>query len=113
MPCYGEMLTLLSCFKARGASRGSSCTRSVLSVALACACCSALGAAPRRLARPRARADVRTRASAGAQKGNFDDAKCAGEVRALNECMALQAKKPKEMNTVNYHLNRLSSAAKR
>lgn len=46
-----------------------------------------------------------------AQKGNFDDAKCVTEIRALNECMALQAKKPKEMNTINYHLQRL--AAKR
>ena len=35
------------------------------------------------------------------------------EIKALNECMALQAKKPKEMNTVNYHLQRLSNAAKR
>jgi hypothetical protein len=113
MPCYGEMLTLLSCFKARGASRGSSCTRRVRQRCTRMHTLQRAAAASWRLARPHARADVRTRSSAGAQKGNFDDAKCAGEVRALNECMALQAKKPKEMNTVNYHLNRLSSAAKR
>ena len=47
------------------------------------------------------------------QKGSFDDAKCVQEVRALNECMALQAKKPKEMNTVNHHLQRLANAARR
>ena len=51
--------------------------------------------------------------SARPQKGNFEDAKCMTEIKALNECMALQAKKPKEMNTVNFHLQRLSNAAKR
>jgi hypothetical protein len=55
MPCYTDMLTLMTCFK----------------------------------------------------KGNFDDGKCAAEMKALNECIALQAKRPKEVNTLNFHLQRL------
>ena len=42
------------------------------------------------------------------QRNNYEDARCAGEIKALSQCMAAQAKKPKEVNTINYHLQRLS-----
>ena len=47
-------------------------------------------------------------------KCNFeDDARCAGERRALDSCLNLAAKQPKKANTINYHLQRLSRAARR
>lgn len=61
LPCFNEMLSLMTCFK----------------------------------------------------KNSFEDAKCQAEVRLLNACMAAQAKKPRETNTINHHLQRLSQAAKR
>ena len=60
LPCFNEMLSLMTCFK----------------------------------------------------KNSFEDAKCQAEVRLLNACMAAQAKKPRETNTINFHLQRLSKAAK-
>ena len=44
----------------------------------------------------------------GEQRNNYEDARCAAEIKALSQCMAAQAKKPKEVNTINYHLQRLS-----
>jgi hypothetical protein len=35
------------------------------------------------------------------------------EMKTLNECVALQAKTPREANTVNFHLQRLGRAAAR
>jgi hypothetical protein len=89
MPCYGEMLILLSCFKAR------------------------IVIAKRTVSIPQRNPDACHACVCAPQKGNFEDVKCQTEIKALNECMALQAKKPKEMNTVNHHLQRLSNAAKR
>ena len=48
------------------------------------------------------------------KKCNFeDDARCAGERRALDSCLNLAAKQPKKANTINYHLQRLSRAARK
>jgi hypothetical protein len=48
------------------------------------------------------------------KKCNFeDDARCAGEKRALDACLSFAAKQPKKANTINYHLQRLSRMAKR
>lgn len=46
------------------------------------------------------------------QKFNYDDDKCAAEKRALNMCMELQAKQPKQSSTINYHLQRISRMMK-
>ena len=43
----------------------------------------------------------------------IEDAKCVGEKRALDACLAYQARQPKSSNTINYHLQRLSRLAKR
>ncbi|KAG0564718.1 hypothetical protein M758_8G129100 [Ceratodon purpureus] len=46
------------------------------------------------------------------QKFNYDDDKCATEKRALNMCMELQSKQPKQGSTINYHLQRISKMMK-
>jgi hypothetical protein len=35
------------------------------------------------------------------------------EVKALSDCMAANANKSKEMNSINYHLQRLGNKSKR
>jgi hypothetical protein len=45
------------------------------------------------------------------QRAAFDDAKCVAEIKALGDCMAANANKSKEMNSINYHLQRLSNKA--
>ena len=77
-----EMLTLMSCFKAR---------------------------VRRRACEPLA-ADA---SAAPLQRAAFDDAKCVAEVKALSDCMAANANKSKEMNSINHHLQRLSNKSKR
>ena len=52
--------------------------------------------------------DVSLACVSGEQRNNYEDARCAAEIKALSQCMAAQAKKPKEVNTINYHLQRLS-----
>jgi hypothetical protein len=47
------------------------------------------------------------------KKCNFEDAKCMGEKKALDACLAFQARQPKSSNTINHHLQRLSRLAKR
>ena len=56
------------------------------------------------------RADITSplRRAPAPQRNNYEDAKCASEIKALNACMSAQAKKPKEVNTINYHLQRLA-----
>ena len=81
-PCYMEMLTLMSCFKAR---------------------------VRRRACMPPA-ADA---CGAALQRAAFDDAKCVSEINALTDCMAANANKSKEMNSINYHLQRLGNKSKR
>ncbi|CAM6089028.1 unnamed protein product [Calypogeia fissa] len=46
------------------------------------------------------------------KKFNFNDDPCAAERSALTNCMELQAKKGKEHNTINYHLQRISKMMK-
>lgn len=43
----------------------------------------------------------------------FRPARCVGEKRALDACLAFQARQPKKPNTINFHLQRLSRLAKR
>lgn len=47
------------------------------------------------------------------KKAGFDDTRCQAEKKALADCVAVQAKKPKEVNTINYHLQRLNKATQR
>jgi hypothetical protein len=42
-----------------------------------------------------------------------NDTRCAGEKRALNDCLTLHATRPKQKQTINFHLQRLARLAKR
>ena len=42
-----------------------------------------------------------------------NDTRCAGEKRALNDCLTLHASRPKQKQTINFHLQRLARLAKR
>lgn len=66
-----------------------------------------------RARRPAARSCARALTLAPAQRAAFDDARCVAEIKALGDCMAANEDKSKEMNSINYHLQRLSNKSKR
>ena len=104
LPCYSEMLLLMTCFKAR--ARPSAAHAAAQPSARAAPRCAAHALAP-------GARSCCLLCSQPAQRGNFEDAKCMGEMKTLNTCVALQAKTAKEANTVNFHLQRLGRAAAR
>ena len=79
------MMDLLTCFKARLLDASRSCVSRT-------ACLDTHGTVS---------CDV-------VQRNSYEDTRCAGEIKALTQCMAAQSTKPKEVNTITYHLQRLS-----